>query len=273
MSEEVLLLTHKKNKEIVSLIKRLRDQMGDRKLVILTQSNSFCIDGTDLYQFKESLIHELDLPVMNNSLVPGHAHFPVFSYISNSNFKADYYWIIEYDVRFTGRWNTLFNHFQKSDADFITSHIRSYTDEPDWYWWKLNHPYKKIEQNNRLRSFNTVYRISAKAVRFLLKEVKTGWVGHNEMILSTLLHYNGFKLLDFGGTGKFSMSKNKFYISRGNQKGSLQTGTMRYRPAMSREGFRKNMLYHPVKSDGGVGLIRGYVGNLIRLIKLILRKI
>src|SRR5699024_9313052 len=120
----------------------------------------------------------------------------------------------------------------------------------------------------RIRSFNPIYRISREAVKFLERAFMSGWKGHYETTFPTLLYHNGFQLLDFGGDGDFANQRNNFYISRNTRRGELYTGTMRYRPAMEAAGFRKNMLYHPVKCESGLGLLRSNIGNLYRLLKL-----
>ncbi|SHE34968.1 hypothetical protein SAMN05443144_101107 [Fodinibius roseus] len=269
MKEEILFLTHKKNKEIENAIRSLRDSMGDRKLTIVSQSQPFDIEGTDLFLFDESIVQQMDFPTIGNSIIPGHAHFPVFAYIGNNKTNADYYWVIEYDVRFSGKWSVLFDHFTQFNADFLTSHIRYFHEEPDWYWWKeMNHREITISREKRVRSFNPIYRISSEAFKFLEKAFKSGWKGHNEVLLTTLLFHHGYQLLDFGGNGDFVSDRNKFYISRSSGQQGLSTGTMRYRPAMKTHGMRKNKLYHPVKEENGLGILRSNAGNFYRLIKI-----
>lgn len=273
MREEILYLTHKKTEEIERQIRMIRDQMGDRSLTIVSDSVSFDIEGTNLFLFDQSIIQELDLPALSDSLVPGNVHFPVFSYIRNNKSGADYYWIIEYDVRFSGKWSVLFDHFKEYDEDMIASHITRYHQEPEWYWWDISHPDKFIPKEDRIRSFNPIYRISSEAHAFLEQTLKSGWEGHNETTFPTLLYHNGYGLLDFGGDSDFAAQRNRFYISRSDRWGNLYTGTMRYRPATKSEGFRKNKLYHPVKKDNGIGFFRFYIGNLYRLIKLWISKL
>src|SRR5699024_1361563 len=95
-----------------------------------------------------------------------------------------------------------------------------------------------------------------------------GWEGHYETSFTTLLHHNGYQLLDFGGVGNFTVPHNNFYISRHSRWGELYTGTMRYRPVMKVAGLRKNLLYHLVKNKSGLGFLRSNSGNFYRLIKL-----
>lgn len=273
MKEEILFLTHKKNKEIEDAIRSLRDNMGDRKLTIISQLQPFNIEGTDLFLFEESIVHQMDFPTIGDSIIPGHAHFPVFAYIDNNKTDVDYYWVIEYDVRFSGEWSVLFDHFTKFSDDFLTSHIHYYHQEPDWYWWEISHPKMTIPMEKRIRSFNPIYRISSEALKFLESAFRSGWKGHNEVIFPTILYHKGFKLLDFSGNRNFASGlTKKFCISRSDQWGQLLTGTMRYRPAMKTHGMRKNKLYHPVKEKNGLGVWRSNAGNFYRLIKLWINK-
>lgn len=263
MNEEILFITHKKSRAIKRLIRSIRDQMGDRSLTVISQSIPFNIEGTNFFQFNESIVREMDFPAIGDSLVPGNVYFPVFSYIQQQESPPDFYWIIEYDVRFTGRWAMLFDHYAKYDADLITSHIRGYPQEPDWYWWEMNHPQENIPKEKRLRSFSPIYRISHRAYQFLRKKLESGWCGHYEVTFPTLLHHNGFKLLDLAGNGKFYNSDRNFSLTRSDREGALLTGTMKYRPAMKKPGFRINKLYHPVKEDG-LEFLRLYAGNVYR---------
>lgn len=269
MKEEILFLTHKKSREIEQAVRSIRDEMGDRSFTILSQSHIFDIDGTGLFRFDESIIQEVGFPAMSDSLVPGNVHFPIFAYINKINPDADYYWFIEYDVQFTGKWSILFDHFKDTDADLITSHIHHYHEEPDWYWWEISNPNTFIPKKDRIRSFNPIYRLSRKAITFLEQSFNAGWKGHNETTFPTLLYHHGFKLLDFNECfNDFQPHDKRFYISRSDRKGRLWTGTMRYRPAMRKHGLRKNKLYHPVKKENGLGFLRSNIGNFYRLVKL-----
>jgi len=93
MKEEILFLTHKKNRHIEQIIREIRDQMGDRKLTIILQSQLFDIEGTDLFLFDKSIIQQIEFTTIGNSLIPGNTHFPIFLYIKQNKAKANYYWI------------------------------------------------------------------------------------------------------------------------------------------------------------------------------------
>jgi hypothetical protein len=176
---------------------------------------------------------------ITKSFFPYSVHFPLLHFfIQNSNY--DYYWLVEYDVRFSGDWKFFFESFQQVEADFLTCRIRSYFDEPKWYWWRcIGHPEKFISLEKRLSSFNPIYRISKSALIHLHQSHRDGWYGHYEVLIPTLLYNSGFKLAGIGGNGKFvqSSERNKFYTGK----------TFRWRPVMKKIGTEINKLYHPIK--------------------------
>lgn len=201
------------------------------------------------YLYSEQCLSSLGYPTIGFSIIPGHAHFPVFKfYLDRPDY--DYYWVIEYDVRFSGEWQLFFDRFQTVKNDFLTSHIRTYTEEPYWDWWNLSHPQKSIPLYRRIRSFNPIYRISKEALLFLHGAFKDGWCGHHEVAIPTLLHHNGFTIQEISGTGKFTIPgmENKFYSSsKPDSWGKLSNGNLKYRPSFLLYGFQANKLYHPVK--------------------------
>jgi hypothetical protein len=196
----------------------------------------------------ESLMKLRYIPIHTN-IVPGSNHFPVLQfYLECPDFE--YYWIIEDDVHFSGEWKYFFDFFNLCKHDFISAHLRSYSEEPEWFWWTaLIHSTHSIPMDKRIRSFNPIYRISAKALQFIHNALINKWAGHHEVLLPTLLYYNQFRLLDFGGQGNFvpKNNNNRFYTSASDPKGDLNEGTMRYRPVWNEPGEEKNKLYHPVK--------------------------
>ena len=78
MSEEILFLTHKKSSAIMESIEKLRDESNGRKVTVLSHSVDFSVPGTDLCLFDDRVLHHPGFPAIGSSIVPGHAHFPVF---------------------------------------------------------------------------------------------------------------------------------------------------------------------------------------------------
>ena len=184
------------------------------------------------------------------------------------NRDYDYYWFIEYDVRYSGKWSQFFNNFNNNDSDLITSYLRYYKEESRWAHWYLNHPELTNSESELIRSFNPIMRISNKALTYLHESFLDGWIGNLEVLIPTLLHNNGFELEDFGGSGKFCQKENinRHYIgSENNIYGELDHGTMRYRPHPIYLGLRKNKLYHPIKPAKDT--VKYYLKRFNRLLK------
>lgn len=258
-----MLLTHKENNSIKRAIQKLDREKGNRSLTVLSQDRKLDIPNVDQFVYNIEQLYTLNYPVIGNDIVPGHAHFPLFYYWIQTKTEFDFCWLIEYDVRFNGEWSTLFDSFESHHSGLITSHIKHWNEEPGWPWWDLSHPIESIEERTRIRSFNPIYRISTQAMTYLDRCFRSGWVGHNEVIISTLLMHGGFEILDLNGNSKFSPEGITYSRTKSNHKGSLNKGSFRYRPTMNRTGFRKNTLYHPVKENGD-GFLKRLVGGIYR---------
>ena len=199
--------------------------------------------------FTDESLNSLGYPRIGTPLIPGHAHFPLLQFrLAHPEYSN--YWVIEYDVRYSGKWSAFFRFFSENSADFLTCNIRTQSEEPGWHWWKLEHPSASIPLASRLRSFNTIYRLSPRAIDFLHQSHLNGWRGHHEVFIPTLLFQNGFSVTEIGGNGSFTPIENhdRFYPGTHNDRaGRIGSGTMRYRPAFWKTGRRKDSLYHPVK--------------------------
>jgi hypothetical protein len=253
--EVFLFLSHSVSKEILKEYSRLcRATKGIGSTFFLYHVKSEKIPRRltvhNFYLFSDKSLSTLKYPILGASSFTGMAHFPVLQFFRD-NTGFEYYWVIEYDVRFSGDWRLLFDSLKDIKKDFLTCNIRGYADEPNWLWWALHHPEKSIPVSERLRSFNPIYRISKSSLSFLHQSLRDGWCGHNEVLLPTLLYHNEFTIMDIGGNGRFVPSgmENRFYTSSApNAYGELRKGTMRYRPSFWRVGQQRNKLYHPVKS-------------------------
>jgi hypothetical protein len=207
------------------------------------------IQSHSKYVFTDDSIKALGYPQIGESLIPGHVHFPVLQFY-RSHPTYVHYWLIEYDVRYTGTWRSFFRAITEAfPHDFVASHLRRYDEEPEWQWWdSLSHPGSEIARSGRLRSFNPIFRVSNAGLQHLHEAHRDGWKGHNEVLFPTLFERSQLSIADFGGDGTFVPNgfQNRFYTS-GVTNNQLRQGTMRYRPASWRPGRVKNMLHHPVK--------------------------
>lgn len=202
------------------------------------------------HMFDERQLFALPYPRLAGQGLINHPHFPLLDFF-RAHAGYDRYWVIEYDVRYSGDWRHFFRSVDSYQFDLMTSHIRRYADEPRWPWWStLEHPSTRIPRERYLRSFNVIYGVSRAALEFVHASLLAGWRGYPEVALPTLLSEGGFRLLDLGGHGEFTPAalRNQSYTSWATSSGYLSPfGTMRYRPARSTAGDLPDKLYHPVK--------------------------
>lgn len=203
--------------------------------------------------FNNKVLNSIGFHGINNKLVPGSNHFPLFEYYKKEP-DYDYYWYIEDDVRFNGEWGSFFGSINENgnNADFLTCHVRKYKDEPNWYWWEtLKHNSGiRVPLNLRLRSFNPIFRLSKRALMFLSEAYVSGWSGHHEVTMASLLFSAGFSIDDLGDKGEFisPQATKKYYKSAlPDVNGYLRTGSMRFRPFIDVSEMTDEILYHPVK--------------------------
>lgn len=255
----ILFLTNKHDDDTIKAYNEIRNNLRANDVFFLFHKKGKFIPPTisslKPFIFDNSILKSIDFVPIETKLVPGSNHFPLFKfYKANPDYK--YYWYIEDDVRFNGNWNVFFDFFSKEDikSDFLTSHIRKYEDEPNWYWWETltNSASLNVATALRLRSFNPIFRISNPALKYLNRLFSSGWVGHHEVTMPTLLHLGGFSINELGGDSQFSSPKlkNRFYLSdKHDNSGCLTTSSMRFRPLIQNEEMTKQFLYHPVKKD------------------------
>jgi hypothetical protein len=196
---------------------------------------------------------------IGDTLIPGHAQFPLLRYFEQHP-HFDWYWFVEDDVAYTGRWDEFFRAFEGDAADLLTCHLRPRSSEPRWYWWHtLQAPAECTVVSEPLRALLVVARYSRRALETFSRYCRSGWQGHAEVLAPTVMKQAGLTIADIGGDGPFTPRgrKGKYYSSYGNVAGSLKhIGSLRYRPARTSPGLRPRRLYHPVKIDQEVEQLR-----------------
>ncbi|WP_291296001.1 hypothetical protein [Elioraea sp.] len=143
-------------------------------------------------------------------------------------------WVIEDDVRFTGRWSALFARLGAVEADVLSVGRRTLVSEPGWFWWSsLRDPDGNVFSDPGLVStFLPFHRISAQAIAVIDAAYRAGWAGHHEVTWPTLALRAGLTIADIQSLpGKPVCTKESF----------------RYRPPMEGPGDEPDMLWHPVK--------------------------
>jgi hypothetical protein len=175
--------------------------------------------------------------------------------------EYDFYWIIEFDVEFSGHWSKLLDAFADNASDLLCSSIIRYETFPEWGWWKsLQWP--NDSKPELIRGFFPIARLSARAIDTIITAGQDGIDGFYEVVWPTILHHYGLTIEDIGGDGQFvrPANINRWYTSTLTSH-TLSPGTLVARPIRFRPGARPNVLWHPVK--------RRFVGHVLR--RLLLR--
>lgn len=250
----VLLLTHIYNERIREKFMRLRNELdsSDYDVVLLVNTDyseyGMC-RGVKHYVCGVERLNALGYTPISDTVVPGSSHYPLLAfYLDNKQY--DYYWCIEYDVEFTGKWNVLMDAFREDESDYIASHIERFNASVngDWTWWRRNNNVG-YSLDDCVKSFHPIYRCSKAALSYLDEYQRKGVSAHSEVMMATALYNAGYAVEDFGGDGEFVRQGNinRFYCGDG----SVHGGTLRYRPLYSKDELAcsalSDMLYHPLK--------------------------
>jgi hypothetical protein len=179
---------------------------------------------------------------------PGNVELPVPRFFKERS-HYDYYWIVEYDVRFSGSWNAFFSAFAGNRSDLLGTTLTRYEKLPDWFHWQsLDLANRPVGKDRYLRGFFPIYRLSRRALAQLDSDYCEGVKGHFECLVPTLLDQAGMTIEDIGGDGDFVRpgNRNRFYRNTPTCH-TLMPGTFVFRPTMDRPGDEPNTLWHPVK--------------------------
>ncbi len=163
----------------------------------------------------------------------------------------DYYWLIEFDVRFSGSWDHFLEAFYSVDTDLLAPQIRHHHQQPQWPWWStLSTPSERVPDEHRLRCLAVICRFSKRALEHIHEASLCGWNGHAEVLLPTLLNERGFSISDIGGHGPFTPDalRGRFYRDGPDRaRGLNRHSSIRTIPPRLSCGRARDCLYHPVK--------------------------
>lgn len=249
-----LLATHHLTRYVIEQYQRLYEatkEIGDLYLLIEDGDLMAIPESIHHYSFSVDSLNELGYTPIEETIVPRSNHFQVLQFFKEHS-DYDFYWNIEYDVYFNGNWQNLFTAYQNVETDFISSHIKHFSEQPSWCWWNsLQLKTLSISQDNYVRSFNPIYRLSNKALKEIDKVLKMENVGHHEVLIPTILYNAGFTINDWRDSYSFSTAGQKqWFYSPGKDDSDINC-SMRYHTPFNRRYIERkgsdNLLYHPVK--------------------------
>ncbi|MEQ8857292.1 MAG: hypothetical protein RIC56_01470 [Pseudomonadales bacterium] len=261
----VLLLNHFVDRALVDLYGQLGADCADTRDVFLLSdrtrasvSTARLPRGSREFTFTTRDLTNLGYPGKGGSIgsreglrnmTLGNADLPVLLFFKH---HPDYsrIWVVEYDVRYSGNWESLFAEFDGNDADLLGTTLQRRDQCPKWsHWHSLDLPTVDTDPGNWVRGFFPIYRMSARALVALDRAYKAGCRGHMEALLPTVLVSQGHRIEDIGGLGEFVQpgNENRFYQNQ-PATNRLSPGTFVYRPVLECVGDQPNTLWHPVKT-------------------------
>jgi hypothetical protein len=162
-----------------------------------------------------------------------------------------HYWLIEYDVRYSGDWSAFFAQFDAAQAGLLGTYIYRLPELPYWpHWGTLctnGHPLAPAE---RIKSFTPLIRLTRQAAAVIDQAYRQGWHGHYETLWTTAVAAAGLGIEDIGGQGPFTPAARQGCNYTGALDGpELGQGSFLYRPIKSEAEIIAGpaLLWHPIK--------------------------
>jgi hypothetical protein len=227
--------------------------IDDRTVVEDTHDPS--ASGATVHAFNvAALPRSLGYPYLTvDGIVPGCLHYMLIDFAKQREYGK--YLIVENDVEFTGHWSTIMQLCLHNDFDLLAAHLYPQTDRPDWRWWQSlqRPPDGGIAVTTLKKAFLPIACLSRRAVLLIDAMHRSGWSGHSEVLIPTLLSAQGLAVRDFNDFGRF-------YDGVEQKPGAGSTpdalSTLRWRPQVTREEyaarFRRDLIFHPVKENWAV---------------------
>ena len=260
----ILILNHVNDRHLMELHAAIQQDCGrDHDVFLLSDRTrpSLAFQRKHIraeeFRFTQGDLIKLGYPGKQNiglagagqrNLKLGNAELPVLLFCANHR-HYEHFWVVEYDVRYSGSWRQFFAAFNGNDAALLGTSLIRYSDFPGWsHWHSLAIPSLNFNEDDRLRGFFPVYRISNDALACLHEIYRQGCSGHMETLMPTALYRSGLRLEDIGGDGEFVVANNinRFYDNQ-RLTNDLSPGTFVYRPVLTATGAQPDRLWHPVK--------------------------
>lgn len=231
--------------------------------VVPADVSMFCFDQDDLnkisYPVKKTRISSYNVEM-----------FLINFWLRNPHYA--HYWMIEYDMRFSGNWQTLFGTFAASQADLLSTTLFRYPVFPLWRNWPSLKPPKGITlaPHDMISSYMPFFRISNRALTAVHEGYLAGWGGHSECTMPTIIGLAGLDIEDIGGTGEFVRPENRGRFYRNTPASHDKSpGTLVFRPVRQDMGDEPDMLWHPIKVQAGMP--SGLGQTILRRARLMLK--
>jgi hypothetical protein len=166
------------------------------------------------------------------------------------------FWLVEYDVDFSGDWAKFFGAAATYAGDLLTTRIRPLSADPTFHFAPI-YRQPASAPADPLLVFMPISRVSRRLLdHYRLTLLQPGWHGHFEMILPSMARADGFLVAEIGGHDAQAPAERRglHYDGTFADLQSMKT-THAYRPP---RGFRyygaaphrfrqPDRIYHPIK--------------------------
>jgi hypothetical protein len=119
--------------------------------------------------------------------------------------EAEHFWLVDDRVHFDRGFEDFEAALPRSSADFLATVVRRLPEDPGWHWWQsLKAPEGEDPSVHALAALLSLVRLSRAAATAILRGLGSGWSGHPEAVVPTLVNRAGLTIEDIGGTGSFT---------------------------------------------------------------------
>ncbi|MBL8593784.1 MAG: hypothetical protein JNK01_13955 [Devosia sp.] len=168
----------------------------------------------------------------------------------------DRFWLVEYDVDFSGNWSSFFGAAASYEGDLLATRLRPLSADPGFYFTSI-YEQPQAAPDDPLIAFMPISRLSRQLIdHYRTRLLQVGWCGHFEMVLPSLARLGGYSIAEIGGYDALVPPERRGLHYDGTFEDLLTTrSTHAYRPprafsyfVQSPRKFRqRNRIYHPVK--------------------------
>ena len=158
-------------------------------------------------------------------------------YVQYPNYN--FYWFCEYDTRFTGNIKTLLQAHEHQSQHLLGTHIQTYVESKDWYWWTESHVNLDIPLINRYKYFPAICRLSSQLLSKLHQDNIMYYSVIESFIPSVCVKYFGETSISNLNSIYWNNHTMRFQPSHGDQQQYINTILNNTKYA--------NLLFHPIK--------------------------
>jgi hypothetical protein len=262
----VFLLTHFVDSNILAMLERLRNESSDQYDVFVALNlNEKPLDipaeaaalGPALFVCNNETLMQMGYPekCRPEAWNPMEQLDTIALSFFRHHPEYDWYWCVEYDVHYEGRWGFLFERFESSRADLLGTMMDAASKASfklDLLKPAFTRPDgSRVSSDEAIVGFFPFYRLSNRMLRMLDASFADGWNGNYEFTWGTLARAHGLEIEEIGGNGPYVRphNRNVFYFNNVSR-WDISPGTFVFRPAFTKVKKRENTLWHPVKPKG-----------------------